>query len=140
MIHRLPAEQVLQQAQGLVEEPSSGDGRGGLPERAELVPAILTQPDANREPPPGEPIEGGDLAGQYPGPAAGQRSDHGSEPDRAGGGRDPRHGYPGVGNRPAHTGQDVVPKEEALPTRLLRGHGELHDPPGIGELVEGGQE
>jgi hypothetical protein len=122
----------------LVEHAGAAAVVGLLPEGGELAAeAVAAQPDAEHEPPAGEPVQGDGLAGHLRRPAPGQRRDHRAEHDRAGGGGhrredDPRIRHLADGRVPV----DVVPHEDAVPAGLLR----LRRDPGgherIGELVE----
>ena len=124
-------------------EPIGHDGLvGDLPEPSELSPGVDPETHPEGEPALGQVIQGDRLPGHLVGASPGERGDGRPQADAAG---DRGHGGqrdPGVGDVLDIIGRSphVVPQEEAVPTRLFGGHGQLHHRLGPGELAERGQE
>ena len=102
-------------------------GLRGLAECAVLDVGRHAKADPDDHPAAAEVIERGDLFRQLPGPAAGERGDHGSEPDPGGPRRDRAEENPGVEHSRTRYGVEleVIPEEEAVPSGPLGGDGEV---------------
>ena len=126
---RLAGPQTVEDGETLVEQLGAHPRVGLLAEGGELRLPAAAQPDAEREAPAAQRVQGDRLARHLPRPATRQRRDHDPQPHPLRADRHPRHRDPriGRGQRGVLLARDVVPHEDAVPAGRLCLGGELHE-------------